>query len=91
MMKYSKDDKIKQFVKVRDEMLLKCNVDELRKFIKDNRRYYSPKFVKDIILAPDNVLEITLHKMIVNCTSLPTDFRFKSAKWLKVRNLDLGV
>lgn len=77
--------------KARDEMLLKCSVDELRKFIQDNRGHYSPKFVKDITLASDEVLVITLHKMIVNCTSLPVDFRQKSVDWLKNRNFDLEV
>ncbi|MEE0896787.1 MAG: hypothetical protein U0L88_04060, partial [Acutalibacteraceae bacterium] len=57
--------------------------------IKD--RDFAPGFVRAMEIAPDEVLEITLHKMIVNCTSLPFDFRQKSADWLIDRHYSLEL
>ena len=84
-------DKLKQYVKKRDEMLLKCSVAELRKFVKKHEEYFSPMFVDALTRATDEVLEITLHKMIVNCTNLPFDFRQKSADWLLDRHYSLEL
>ena len=83
---------MKNYVKDRDEMLLKCSVDELRKFLGKYEKYYSPMFVDSIVRADDKILEITLHKMIIHCVNLPFDFRQKSADWLfdKGFKLDLG-
>ena len=48
--------------------------------------------VDSLARAKDEVLEITLHKMITHCVNLPFDYRQKSADWLLDRgyNLDLG-
>ena len=81
----------KAFVKARDKMLLKCSVEELRKFVKNNGKYYNTAFIMAVRLAKDELLEIVLHKMIVNFTSLPSEFRLKSVEWLKDRNMDLEV
>lgn len=82
---------IKKYVKKRDEMLLKCSVEELKKFVKNNEQYYTPMFADAIARANDKVLEVTLHKMIVNVTSLPFDFRQKSADWLLDRGFQLDI
>jgi hypothetical protein len=82
---------IKKYVKERDEMLLKCSVAELRTFIKNHTEFYEPMFIDAINKAPDEILEISLHKMIVNCTSLPFDFRQKSADWLLDRGFRLDT
>jgi hypothetical protein len=84
-------DEIKQYVKERDEMLLKCDVKELRKFVKEHKKQFAPDFVRAMEIAADEVLEITLHKMIVNCTNLPFDFRQKSADWLLDRHYSLEL
>lgn len=84
-------DNIQKYVKERDEMLLKCSVDELKKFIGKYEEYYNPMFVDAIARAKDEVLEITLHKMIIHCTNLPFDFRQKSADWLLDRGYDLEI
>lgn len=83
---------MKNYVKERDEMLLKCSVAELRKFVGKYKKYYSPMFVDSIVRADDEVLEITLHKMIIHCVKLPIEFRQKSADWLFDRGyrLDIG-
>ena len=83
--------RIESYVKERDEMLRKCSVDELRKFVKKHKQYYDKCFVDSFVKAKDEVLEITLHKMIVNCTSLPFDFRQKSADWLLDRGYSLEI
>lgn len=84
-------NEIKKYIKERDEMLLKCSVAELRTFINNHAEYYSQTFIDAINKAPDGILEITVHKMIVNCTSLPFDFRQKSADWLLDRGFRLDV
>lgn len=84
-------EKAEQFVKERDEMLLKCDVSKLREFVKEHPTDYGVLFVDAITHATDEALEITLHKMIVNCTNLPFDFRQKSADWLLDRGFSLNV
>ena len=85
-------NKLKQYAKERDEMLLKRDVKELRKFILEHQDNMNPIMCLSMLNASDKVLEITLHKMIVNCTNLPFDFRQESADWLLDRGfrLDLG-
>ena len=43
---------------------------------------FDEHFVKAITSAPSSILELTLHKMIVNVKSLPKEARNKSAEWL---------
>ena len=76
---------IDKFVKERDEMLLKRDVNELRKFVREHTKEYEPFFIMAIEGASDDVLEITLHKMIANVTSIPADFAEESVKWLLER------
>ena len=85
-------ENIEKYVKERDEMLLKGSVAELKKFIAKYEEYYNPMMVDALARAKDEVLEITLHKMIIHCVNLPFDYRQKSADWLLDRgyNLHLG-
>ena len=76
---------IKKFVKERDEMLLKRSVQELRKFTREHTEEYEPFFIQATEMASDEVLEIALHKMIANVTSLPSEFVAESKEWLKAR------
>lgn len=82
---------VDKYVKERDEMLLKCSVDELRKFAAEHKKHFNPMLVDAFARASDEVLEITLHKMIVNCTNLPYVFRTKSACWLLERGFRLDI
>ena len=75
-------DKLKQYIKERDKMLLKRDVGELRKFILDHQYNMNPFMRLSMLEASDDVLEITLHKMIVHCANLPFEFRQESADWL---------
>ena len=85
-------ENIEKYVKERDEMLMKGSVAELKKFIAKYEEYYNPMVVDALERAKDEVLEITLHKMIIHCVNLPFDYRQKSAVWLLDRgySLDLG-
>lgn len=80
------NETIKRYVKERDEMLMKCSVDELRKFVETHKEFHDPAQIAAFRRASEEVLEISLHKMIVNATNLPFEFRAKSAEWLFDRN-----
>lgn len=84
-------NEIEKYAKERDEMLLKRSVAELRTFINKHAEHYDPIFIDAINAAPDAILEITVHKMIVNCTNLPFEFRTESAFWLLDRGYNLEV
>ena len=71
-----------KYLKARDEMLLKCDPEELRKFVIDHADSFQESFVKAMTSAPSSILEMTLHKMIVNTKRLPKSRRNESAKWL---------
>ena len=73
---------IQKYQKKRDEMLLKCDPEALREFVRDNAEQFDEHYVKAITSAPRSILELTLHKMIVNVKSLPKERRNESAKWL---------
>lgn len=82
---------IKKWVKERNEMLKKCDVNELRKFINNHPEMYDEIFTEAINTASDEVLKITLHKMIVNVPKLPKELREKSAYWLVLHGYDLNI
>lgn len=75
-------NRLQMYNRKRDAVLLKGDPEELRKLVKDNAEYFREEFVKAIEVAPVNILEITLHKMIVNVKSMPKSRRNDSAKWL---------
>ena len=78
-----------KYAKERDAMLLKGSVEELKKFIAKYEEHYNPMMVDALARAKDEVLEITLHKMIIYCVNLPFDYRQKSADWLLDRGYSL--
>lgn len=82
---------LKRYVKERDEMLKKRDINELRKFVINHAEYYSTEFVEAFMIASDEVLEVTLHKMIVNAIKLPKSMRDSSAIWLTSRGYGLGM
>ena len=84
-------NELKKYIKARDKMLLKGSVEELMKFALANKKHYSPMFIVMLEKASYETLEITLHKMIVNCTSLPEDYRNKSADWLLERGYRITI
>lgn len=84
-------DELTKFIKERDEMLKRCDIAELRKFVKANASYYDEGFRKAINNAPDKILEITLHKMIVSVPKLPKRLRDNSIRWLWERGYSLSI
>lgn len=82
---------LKKYVKERNEMLKKCSVSEFRKFVNTHKQQYSAEYLSAFNAAPDEVLKISLHKMIVNVPSLPKELREKSAFWLIMHGYDLNV
>jgi hypothetical protein len=81
------DKELKRYIRARDEMLLKGSVEELKKFALENKKHYSPMFIQMLDKASYATLEITLHKMIANCSTLPEDYRKESADWLLERGI----
>ena len=75
----------KKFVKERDEMLMKRDVNELRKFVADHVDDYGAGIARHVANAEDSWLEFVLHKTIASAMSLPEDFRAYSDAWLRER------
>ena len=67
---------MQQFLKDRDEALLSLDETKLRDYL----RKYGETPPSD-----PAVFWMGIHKAITACTSLPIDFRRKSAAWLAVR------
>ena len=82
---------VKKYVKERDQMLRKGSVEELRKFVNSHKENYSEDYIKAFNEASDEVLEVTLHKMIVNVTSMPEAMRSQSAIWLVTRGYSINI
>ena len=82
---------LKRLAKERNEMLKKCDVNELRKFINAHPEHYGEMFRNAINNASDEVLKITLHKMIVNVPKMPKQMRKNSAFWLVTHGYDLNI
>jgi hypothetical protein len=82
---------MEQYVKERDEMLLKCDVNELRKFVRKNSHMYNQEIFAMLTEAPDSVLEVTLRKMIIHAASMPKELQEEAKQWLLTRGHDLGI
>lgn len=72
----------KKFIKERDEMLMKRDVNELRKFVAAHADDYGEEIARQVADEGDSFLEVVLHKSIVLATTLPEDFRADSEAWL---------
>jgi hypothetical protein len=83
--------RLKQYVKERDDMLKKCDVSELEKFIASHAEFYPVGFADRFTAAREEVKKCTLHKMIVNAPKLPQDLREKSAFWLTLHGYNLTI
>ncbi len=78
-------EKIKAYVKERDQVLLSGDIDKMYALIKKYQPKYAPK--------TRAVTEIAMHKAITAAGSLPFEYRLKSKKWLidhKCHSLDDG-
>lgn len=84
-------NKLKAYVKARDEMLRKRNVAELEKFVEAHKEDFAEGFAERFKSAPKKVKEATLHKMIVDVTSLPEAMKDESAAWLIEHGFGVGI
>lgn len=73
---------MKEFIQKRDEMLLKKDVNELRKFVDEYSKWYPLLTYKAIMDADEEYLEEVLHFMIVYDTNLQLEMRNESKEWL---------
>lgn len=83
-------NKVKRYVKERDEMLMKRSVAALEEFIKRHADMYEDGFLKAFETMPYSIREATLHKMIMGAVKLPEDIRRESAMWLASRGMGVG-
>lgn len=82
------DKLIAQFVKERDEAILSLDLDTFREFYKKwaSKGVYDPYF-----MPPDEILEISLYKMVLAIKSAPPDKREIAKRWLIDRGYDLKI
>lgn len=73
---------IKDFKQARNEMLMKCDVNALRKFIHERTDFYDKNYINWFDSNPQ-LHEWTLHKCIVATEGLPKELKEKSLKWLE--------
>jgi hypothetical protein len=69
--------KIREFNRERNEMLLKGDIEALKAFVK---KHNMPLFFTN-----DDGTWIVLHKAITSCRSLPLEYRLQSKRWLTER------
>ena len=74
---------IKEFEKARDEMLIKCDLNEFIKFIKEHTEVFDEFYVNWFLSMDENFQLIVMHKFIVKSVNLPQELREKSEKWLE--------
>lgn len=71
-----------QYIKDRDEMLMKCDVDEFKKFVHKYEHMFPPQYLLLMDITSDEVILTTIHKLIVDTKSMPKDLQNKSLEWL---------
>lgn len=82
------DARFLEWRKDRDEAVASLDLQKFKAFVLkwQMRGAYEKK-----PLPPDNILEITLHKMACEITSIPEDIALKAAEWLLVRGYIPGI
>ena len=83
--------KAKRYTKERDEMLKKCDVAELERFVEAHADVLPAAFLDGFRVAGPELKACILHKMIVNVSKLPKELRDKSALWLVSRGYTLEI
>lgn len=83
--------KEKRYTKERDEMLKKCDVDELERFVEAHADVLPAAFLDKFRAAGPELKACILHKMIVNVPKLPKALRDRSALWLVSRGYTMEI
>lgn len=71
----------KQWIKERDEAAKSYDVEKFKAFY----RKYSRLGIYNYILPPDEVIEITMRKMVCNITSATKEEVAEARAWLHIR------
>ena len=82
-------EKINQYVKERDEALLKDDIPAFEEFLKRNTEngIISDKIYNHFINADEIIKKGTMYKMICNIPSMPKELVKKAKKWLKKQDM----
>ena len=67
-------ERIKEFVKDRDTAIMGFDLKKFKRFIK--------KWQFPVSTPSDEVLEITMRKMCLECTRIPTENKIQACEWL---------
>ena len=67
-------ERINEFVKDRDTAIMKFDLKKFKRFI--------IKWHHSRSLPSDEVLEITMRKMCLECTQIPTENKIQACEWL---------
>lgn len=81
---------MEEFVRRRDEAAQSFDVKKFKEFMKwgvDNG-FYDERMIK---LVRDDVLEITMRKMVIHCKNASDENVGKAVKWLLARGYDLDM
>lgn len=82
------DKEIKQWIKERDEAVLSFDIDKLKKFY---IKWQGIIYDNDMQLPPDNVLEISIRKMVIGTASATSEQVEQAKKWLKQRGFSWHI
>ena len=69
-------ERIKEFVKDRDTAIMELDLKKFKRFIK---KWHFPG---SILSDSDEVLKITMRKMCLECTQIPTKNKIQACEWL---------
>ena len=67
-------ERIKEFVKERDTAIMEFDLKKFKRFIK--------KWLNPESFLSDEVLEIKMRKMCLECTRIPTENKIQACEWL---------
>lgn len=82
------DKEIKQWIKERDEAVLSFDIDKLKKFY---IKWQGIIYDNDMQLPPDNVLEISIRKMVIGTASATSEQVEQAKEWLKQRGFSWHI
>lgn len=81
-------EKLNQFHNELDDVVLSLDVTRFREFYK---KWHDLGIYDAITLPNDDILEITMRKMLVNMTDVPKDKYDEAKSWLLERGYDLEI
>lgn len=80
-------NKVEEYIKLRDEAVLNCDIEKLTKL----QREYNPLVYDKWVNANKSVKLATLHKMACAITTMPEWRKEEARKWLKEHNMSEDI